>query len=74
MPGQEPSARPVDDGPINVVDLGHVRQLHDPVGGHLFLGGRVAEPLETTILYLECQQPLIAGGDVRPCFGFDFGR
>ncbi len=59
---------------IDVVNLRHVVEFHQAVGGENLVGRRVAEPREAAAGNFESQQPLIAIGDEAFGFGMHLGR
>ena len=71
---EEPRPRSFDHLRVNVMDPGHVAELHQPVGRQRAIGGRVAEPVEAAAGDLEAQQPLVAEVDVLPGRRLDLGH
>ncbi len=63
-----------DEARVDFVDLGHVVELHEAVGGEDFVGGRLAEPGEAAAGDFEGEKALVAVGDVALGLGVDFGR
>ena len=70
--GGEPLLRSQDEFGVDVVDLGHVVELHQAVGGKNFVRRCAAEPGESAPGDLESQQPLISVGDESLGFRVDF--
>ena len=59
---------------IDVMDPGHVLELHQPVGGQGAIRRGMAEPVETAAGHLEAQQPLVAEVDILAGLGLDGGQ
>ena len=59
---------------VDVRDLGHIAELHQPVGGEDLVGGGLTEPGEAAAGDLEGEQALVAVGDVALGLGVDLGR
>ena len=70
----EPLLGALDQPRIDVVDLGHVVEFHQPVGGQDLVGGRLAEPGEAAAGHLKGQQALVAVGDIAFGLGVHLRR
>ena len=71
---REPVAGALDQPRIHIVDLRHVGEFHQAVGGQNLVGGRLPEPGEAAAGHFERQQALIAVGDVALGLGVDLRR
>ena len=69
----KPLLRSRDQFRVHVVDLRHVGELHQSVGGQNLVGRSAAEPGEAAAGNFKSQQPLIAVGDESLSFGVHFG-